>query len=247
MALATADDIITAIKAHYKGIDTTSATDALATTINELCRDTDIVHGTASLATTAEVGEYTFASGSPWYTLATTTTATTLPVVKIDSVHYLSSATSYTRLEETSVQELNARFPEWQYASSGTPQYVYAYTTSAGQTMVGFYPIPDTTTTPTMLAATANNVSFPRIDFRYRAKYGSTFTGTVTVPSSITDPDVLIEGALWRLHKRENTGNAGPHFQLYMKAKSNLVRELQTRLRENKPEFTPMLRAPRVR
>lgn len=245
MAISTAQNILTEVMAHYKGIDSTTALSYIAITVDDLCKDLSLVTSHQSLAFTSGTGEYSFSSGSPWYTWGTTNTATSLPIAKITSAFYRASSTSYNKLIEISPDELTARTPEWRYQASGTPQYIYTENDSSGIPKIGVYPKPDTTSTP------ADGSGYPRLDFEYRVKYGSTFTNTsnltsTTIPSSITDPNVIIYGALWRIHYRENGGDPGPHYAGFKVARTKLSNELSNRLKGNHESITPLMRPARV-
>jgi hypothetical protein len=241
MALGTATEIITEIKAHYKGIDTSTAQSYAIVAFNELCKEIAVVNQSVSLGLTADTGIYPFASGSPWYLIGTGTTTTALPIIKISSVYYLADSTSRIKLIETSPDELDIKFPEWRYQDSGTPQYVFIENDNTGVPQMGIYPAPDTTSSP------ATGAGYPRVDARYRAKYGDSFTGSTAVPPTISDPLVIVYGALWRIHARENNGALGPHYQLYMSAKTKLGNEISNRLKSNRNSISPNVSTPTVR
>lgn len=243
MAITTAADLVTEIQGHYRGADSTTIASYLSLVMDEICKDFPIVVDKVSLQLTADTGEYSLASGSPWRTYQLTTTATATSLVRIESAHYVTDANSRTALIPTTVQKLDVT-PEtcnWRYESSGTPKYIFTTPNSTGGYSVGLYPSPDTASSVNTTTAAYE----PRIDFVYRKKIGSTFSGTVTIPSSITDFDIFTSGVLWYIYKRENNGEQARYYELYVKAKANLADELSRRHREYRPNITNSIAAPR--
>lgn len=240
MAIATAADIITEVRAHLRGVDSTTVGSYLSIVMDELCKDLPIVVDKVSLALTANTSEYSLAAGSPFYTWGTTTTSTSVSLVRIESAHYLTSADSRRLLEPTVVQKLDQTpaTQDWRYQDSGTPEKIAVTPTNTGSFAITLYPAPDTTSSP------ANGSGYPRVDIVFREKIGAAFTGSAAIPASITDPDVLIQGTLAYVHQREN-GEPGIYWELYMKAKAKLADEIARRHREFRPNFVNTIKAPR--
>jgi len=245
MAISTAANIITEVQATYRAIDSTTVQSYLSIVMDDLCKDLPIVVDKCTLKLTADTQEYALATGAPWYAWRTTTATqasnTCASLVRIESAHYISSSTSRTPLIPTTVQKLDqtTETQNWRYDDSGTPIYIFTTPNSTGGFSVGLYPAPDTT------SSASGGVYYPSVDFVYRNKIGSSFTGTATIPSSITNPDVLVQGVLWHIYKRENNGDDGPYYPLYIKAKSNLADELARRHREYRVNAVNQIQAPR--
>lgn len=241
MAITTAADVITEIRALVRGADSTTASSYLAIAVDRLCFDLPILVGKYSLALTADTSEYSFGSGSPWYTQGTTTTATTASVIRIESASYLESSESATLLDPVSVDELNALAPRWRYTDSSNPTHIYNQNSSAGVTGFGFFPAPDTTSDP------ANGSGYPRVDFVTWNTFSATFAGAVTIPSSIRNPMVLAYAAAYAIAEREGDGaTRQTYYDLYMLEKNTLAHQLMGGVRNQHPIIANRPRAPRT-
>lgn len=244
MALTTATEIITEVRAQYPGADATSAGDMLKVTVDELCRDFSLGVLRASLALTAETQEYGLAAGSPWFSQTNNTVAaTTESVARIKSALYIKDADSDPiPLIPTVPEEISGDYPRYRYEESGDPTHVYTTVGPTGATLIGLYKKPSTTS----VNNTTTTLSYPRVDFEFHAKVA--FTGTTTVPSAITNPMVLVYGTAAKVAQREgNLERYGYFEQLYALERASLQKELTSRHIKRKPNLTTLVNAPRVR
>lgn len=244
MAITNATEVIAEVMAQYSGSDTTSVTDMLKITVDEICRDFALAVSRASLALTADTQEYAIGSGAPWYTQTNNTvTATTESVVRIKSALYIKDADSgEVPLIPTVPEELIEDYPRYRYDDSADPTHVYTTVGTTGGMMFGLYPKPDTTS----VNDTTTTLSYPRVDFEFHSKI--TFTGTTTVPSAITNPLLLVYGTAAKIAQREGDLDRHGYFeQLYNMERASLQKELTSRHIKRKPNHGPMVNAPRVR
>lgn len=240
MPIATADDILTEVMAHYTSTDTQTASSYIKIAIDRLCFDLPIIVAKYSLRLTADTAEYSFGSGAPWYAWGSTTTATTASVVRVESAFYRSAAGSESKLIATVPQEMDAKIPNWRFADSGTPQKIYHQNDDTGAVALGLYPAPSASSSP------ATGAGYPRVDMVTWNTFSSGFTGTVTVPSCIKNPLIVAYGALDAIYSREAEGDGRQWHDLYIREKGVLFQQLAGALREYRPTISnrPSFRRP---
>jgi len=240
MAIATAADVVTEIRAHYKGIDATTAQNYLDITINELCRDFPIIIDRFSIALTADTSEYTIGSGAPFHAYQGTATATSASLVRIESAYYKKDALSGHELKPVTIQELDERNPSWRYETSSTPRNIYVTQNSTGDMKIGLYPAPDTTSDP------ADGSGFPRIDVVFREKFSSSFTSTQPIPNAITNPMILVYGAIVKICIRENDAKTKDYLPFHQREYGKLYDEMARRHRSSKVPVAGGMKSPRL-
>ncbi len=108
-------------------------------------------------------------------------------VDRIEQVIWETSATNtsgWTKLSETSIEELNLLSPSWRMQASGTPTQWYRSTAATGdsaKTVIGLYPTPSTASSPT----------YPRL--RVYGAGSVELDAADTVPTNLLYNDVLLD------------------------------------------------------
>lgn len=240
MAITTAANVLTEVLAHFRGEDTTTAESYIAIAIDRLCYDLPILKNKFSLKLTAGTSEYSFGSGSPWYTWGTSNTATTATVIRIESAWYLDSSSAWRRLDPTSTQKLDTENETWRYQDSSSPYEIYTQSDSAGALSIGVFPTPDTTSDP------ATGAGYPRMDFTTWHTFSSGFAGTATIPSCIRNPLVLVYGALYAIDPREGASDGESWRAKYHREKGILSEQLMSNVKGYRPNIVNAPRAPRT-
>jgi hypothetical protein len=219
-------EVQTEVQAGHSGIDQTTARFFIQESLNDLCSELPLALSSCSLIVTSGTGEYSIAAGSPFYLLGSATATSSLQIDRLNSVFYVQSSTSAYELKPTTTEILDAIYPGWRYESTSLPTHYYIDRTSAGVPVIGFYPVPGTTSSP------ANGTGFPRVDMRFRTRITATYGGSDAVPDSFPYPMAIVYGALYRIVGREtDSGLENKWLRMYRaeigKIQSSVLKESQ--------------------
>ena len=230
MAFKTSSEVIAEFQSHFPDCDSTTAASLFLNAIQEIGRDLNLFHDSASLKLNANGGTYNLVSsaGSPWYALGDTTTKATSFLTECHDVYYVTSSTERTQLQPITTKELSDSNPEWRYADSGTPQYFYLTSSSGGAITFGLYPKPDTATSP------SNGTGYPRVDLYYRVVPAS----ATEVPDVLRNDDAVLLHMLMRYALRVGDGRHGNYNSLFLEARGRALKSLHSNQREHPMKFT---------